>query len=72
MFHKIGYNSDLSLLSKLKKHVLPPVWNALFTILFKCLLERITGSDGASMIFYSLMYELFSRENVDYGTITWS
>ncbi|CAI9301846.1 unnamed protein product [Lactuca saligna] len=40
MFYQTGYNSDLSLLSKFEKSDLPFIWNALFTIFFKCLSER--------------------------------
>lgn len=69
MFHQMGYNSDLSQLSKFKNYVLPLVWNALFAILFKCLSERITSFDGARRTFYTLIYGLFYAENVDYRTI---
>lgn len=69
MFHQMGYTYDLSLLPKFRKSTLPPIENALFTILFKCLLERVTGSDNASKFFYTLIYGLFSGENVDYGKV---
>lgn len=69
MFHQMGYNSDLSLLSKFKKSALPPLWNVLFTIFFKCLSERVSGSDSASKILNILIYGLIFGENIDYGII---
>lgn len=59
-FHQIGYNSGLSLISKLNKSALPPISNALFTILFKCLSKRVTDFDSASKLFYTLTFGLFT------------
>lgn len=55
----MGYNYDFSFLSKFKKYALPPIWNAPFTIMFKCFSKRVTGSDSASLIFHTLLYGLY-------------
>ncbi|CAH1437430.1 unnamed protein product [Lactuca virosa] len=65
------YISDLSVLSQFKKSALPPIWNAFFTIMFKCFSERSTGSDNASRLFHTLLYGLYTGENIDFGTILW-
>lgn len=55
--HQMGYNSNLSVLSQFKKSALPPIWSALFTIMFKCFFEQSTGSDNASRLFHNLYME---------------
>ncbi|CAI9277151.1 unnamed protein product [Lactuca saligna] len=35
MFYQMGFIGDISLLSKFRKSSLPPMWNGLFTLLFK-------------------------------------
>ncbi|CAI9296894.1 unnamed protein product [Lactuca saligna] len=45
MFFHIGYTGDISLLSKFRKLFLLSIWNGLFTLLFKSLSERVTGSN---------------------------
>lgn len=55
------------MLSKFKKSLLPPVWNALFTILFCCFSERIIGLDNANKLLHTLLYALYSGDNIDLG-----
>lgn len=65
MLYQMGYTDDIS---KFRKS-LPPMWNGLFTILFKSLSERVTGSDSASKHFYTLIYGLYHGINLDYGSV---
>lgn len=51
MFYQMGYNGDITLPSKFRKPFLPPMWNGLFTLLFKSLPERVSGSDNVSKMF---------------------
>jgi len=71
-FYRIGYSGDISKLSNFMKSSLPPVWNGLFTILFKSFSERVAGSDSASKLFYTLMYGLYSRADIDFGFVIWT
>ena len=66
-YHQIGYKEDFVMLSKFKKSLLPPVWNALFTILFCCFSERIIGLDNANKLLHTLLYALYSGDNIDLG-----
>ncbi|CAH1421559.1 unnamed protein product [Lactuca virosa] len=59
------------MLLKFKKSLLPLVWNALFTFLFCFFSKRITGSDNANKLFPTLLYALYSGENIDLGQILW-
>lgn len=68
----MGYISDISFLSKFRKSFLLPVWNGLFTILLKSLSDRVSGSDNASKLFYTLIYGLYTRTNVDFHTVIWN
>ncbi|CAI9297631.1 unnamed protein product [Lactuca saligna] len=72
MFHQIGYIRDISLLSKSRKPFLPPVWNRLFTFLFKSFSECVAGFDNASKLFYTIIYSLYHDINLDYGSILWT
>ena len=47
-FNQMGYTPILTRNSGFKKNKLPTMWSCLFTILFKCLTERQTGTDSAS------------------------
>ncbi|CAI9269113.1 unnamed protein product [Lactuca saligna] len=67
----MGYKDDVIMLSKFKRSLLPPVWNALFTILFCCLSEKITSSDNANKVFHTLLYAFYSGEKIDIGQIIW-
>ncbi|CAI9283107.1 unnamed protein product [Lactuca saligna] len=60
MFYQMGYNEDFSLLSIFKKPYLPPMWNGLFTLLFKSLSERVVGFDSASKLFYTIIIGLYN------------
>lgn len=59
MFYQMGYTRDIALLSKFRNPFLPPMWNGLFTLLFKSFFERVTGSYNASKLFYTLIYGLY-------------
>ncbi|CAI9271900.1 unnamed protein product [Lactuca saligna] len=72
MFYQMGYTGDISLLLKFKKSFLPPIWNSLFTILFKSLSERVAGSNSASNMFYNLLFGLFNGVNLDFGFVIWA
>lgn len=52
-----------------KSCLLPSVWNALFTILFRCISKKITGSDNTNKLFHTLLYTLYSEENIDLGQL---
>ncbi|KAL4573963.1 hypothetical protein LXL04_020785 [Taraxacum kok-saghyz] len=71
-FNQMGHTPILTWLSAFKKNRLPSIWSCLFTILFKCLAERQTGTDSASKQFLTLMYALFTDSPVDLGKILWT
>ena len=72
VFNQLGHTPVLTRLSAFKKNKLPSVWSCLFTILFKCLAERQTGTDSASKQFLTLLYALFTDSPVDLGKILWT
>lgn len=72
MFYQMGYTADISLLSNFRKSYLPPIWNGLFTLLFKSLSERVSGSYSASKKFYTMIYRLYTGVNLDYGSVIWA
>ena len=71
MFYNMGYTEILTTVTKFKKSCLPPQWNGFFTILFKGLSERSAGSDGASRLFITILYGLYTGVNLDYGSVLW-
>ncbi|KAL7604926.1 hypothetical protein Lser_V15G18168 [Lactuca serriola] len=71
MFYNMGYTEVLTSVARFKKSCLPPLWNGLFTVLFKGLSERSSGSDGASRLFLSIMYGVYNGINLDYGFVLW-
>lgn len=68
----MGYKEVLTVVSKFKKPNLPLMWNGLFTLLFKCFSERVTGSDCASKLFMTIMYGIYLGVNLDYGSMLWA
>ncbi|CAI9271278.1 unnamed protein product [Lactuca saligna] len=68
---QMGYLGEITLLSKFKKPHLPPMWNGLFTLLFKSFSERIIGSDGASKLFCMLISGLYKGINLDFDSVLW-
>lgn len=72
MFYQMGYMGNLTILSKFKKPNLPPMWNGLFTLIFKSFSDRIIGSDSESKLFYNILYGLYYEINLDYGSILWA
>ncbi|KAL7618923.1 hypothetical protein Lser_V15G01055 [Lactuca serriola] len=71
MFYNMGYTEVLTSVAKFKKSCLPPQWNGMFTVLFKGLSERSSGSDGSSRLFLSIMYGVYNGVNLDYGFVLW-
>ena len=71
MFYNMGYTEVLTFVAKFKKSCLPPQWNGMFTVLFKGLSERSSGSDGSSRLFLSILYGVYNGINVDYGFVLW-
>ena len=71
-FNQMGHTPVLTKLSAFKKNKLPSVWSCLFTILFKCLAERQTGTDSASKQFLTLMHALFQDLPIDLAKILWT
>ena len=69
MFYQMGYTEYLAIVSKFKKPNLPPMWNAMFTLIFKSFSERVTRSDSASKLSLTLMYGVYSGFNLDYGSV---
>lgn len=72
MFYQIGYNGNISQLSKFKKSFLPPMWNGWLILLFKSFSEWVVGLDSERKLFYNLIYGLHHGANLDYGSILWT
>ena len=72
MFYEMGFIGEIPLLSKSKNSFLPPMWNELFTILFKSFSERVARLDSASKLFYTLIYGLYHGINMVFGVVLWS
>ena len=71
MFYQMGYTDPIPSITKFKKSNLPPLWNGLFTLLFKAFSERIIGSDCVSNSM-SILYGLYHGINSDYGLVLWA
>ena len=69
MFYQIGYTDRIPSITKFKKSNLPPLWNHLFTLLFKAFSEKVTGSDCASKSFMTIIYGLYHGISLDYGSM---
>lgn len=67
MLFQMGYLGEITLLSKFKKPNLLPMWNGLFSLLFKIYSEWVTGSNSASKLLCTIIYGLYTRINLDYG-----
>ncbi|CAI9281016.1 unnamed protein product [Lactuca saligna] len=72
MFFQMGYTGDISLPSYFRNLFLPPMWNGLFTLLFKSFSEKVLGSDSASMFFYTLISGLYHAIKLDFGYVIWA
>ena len=68
-FNQMGHTPILTRISGFKKNKRPTMWSCLFTILFKCLAERQTGTDSASKQFLTLLHGLFTDEPIDFGKV---
>lgn len=69
VYRQMGCKEYFFMLSKFKKSFLPPFWNVLFTILFRCFTERVSGLDNANKVFHTLIYSLYTNKKVDLGQI---
>ncbi|CAI9299229.1 unnamed protein product [Lactuca saligna] len=65
MFYQMGCKEVLTVVLKFMKLNLPPMWNGLFTVIFKSFSKRVTSSDYASKLFMTIMYGIFSGINLD-------
>lgn len=63
MFYHMSYKEMLTAVSNFKKPKLPPMWNGLFTLLFKSFSEWVTGSNCARKFFMTMMYGIYSDIN---------
>lgn len=66
---QMGYKESIGTVSKFKKPNLPPIWNGLVKLLFKSFSEWVTGSDCASKLLITMMYDIYSGINLDYRTV---
>ncbi|CAI9268636.1 unnamed protein product [Lactuca saligna] len=55
MFYQMSYLENLVILSKFKKPNLPPMWNRIFTLIFRSFPERVTGSNSSSKLFLIIL-----------------
>ncbi|KAL4590866.1 hypothetical protein LXL04_003811 [Taraxacum kok-saghyz] len=49
-----------------------PRWNLLSSIVLRCFAERTTGSDNASNLLLTLIYVIYTNQNIDIGHILWT
>lgn len=68
----MGYTDPMPSITKFKKSNLPPLWNDLFTFIFKAFSERVTGSDWANKSFMTIIYGLYHEISLDYGSVLWA
>ncbi|CAI9284266.1 unnamed protein product [Lactuca saligna] len=69
MFYHTGYGNYLAIVSKFNKPNLPPMWNGLFTLIFKSFLEKVMGLDSASKLFLTILYGIYFGINLDYESV---
>lgn len=72
IFYQMGYNETLTAVPKFRETNLLPLWNGLFTLLFKAFSERVTRSDCASKLFMAIFYGVDTRMNIDFGAVLWA
>ena len=68
----MGHDPFLETVSKMNKSRMPPRWNLLTSIVLRCFAERTTGSDNASKLLLTLIYAIYTNQNIDIGHILWT
>ena len=72
MCNQMGYDTLLETVSKMNKSKMPPRWNLLASIILRCFAERTTGFDNASKLLLTLIYVIYTNQNLDIGHILWT
>ena len=72
MSNQMGHDPLLETVSKMNKSRLPPRWNLLSSIVLRCFAERTSGSDNASKLLLTLIYTIYTNQNIDLGHIMWT
>ena len=72
MCNQMGHDPLLETVSKMNKSKMPPRWNLLVSIVLRCFAERTTGSDNASKLLLTLIYAIYTNQNIDIGHILWT
>ena len=72
MFYQMGYKETLTSISKFRKPNFSPQWNGIFTLLFKSFSERVTGFDCANKLFMTIIYGIYTGENIEFGAVLWA
>ncbi|KAL4591264.1 hypothetical protein LXL04_004222 [Taraxacum kok-saghyz] len=72
MCNQMGHEPLLETVSKMNKSRMPPRWNLLASVILRCFAERTTGSDNASKLLLTLIFEIYSNQNIDIGHILWT
>ncbi|KAL4583271.1 hypothetical protein LXL04_007839 [Taraxacum kok-saghyz] len=72
MCNQMGHEPLLETVSKMNKSRMPPRWNLLASIILRCFAERTTGSDNASKLLLTLIYAIYTNQNIDIGQILWT
>ena len=72
MCNQMGHEPLLETVSKMNKSKMPPRWNLLVSIVLRCFAERTTGSDNASKLLLTLIYAIYTNQNIDIGHILWT
>ncbi|KAL4590759.1 hypothetical protein LXL04_003702 [Taraxacum kok-saghyz] len=72
MCNQMGHDPLLETVLKINKSRMPPRWNLLTSIVLRCFAERTTGSENASKLLLTLIYAIYSGQNIDIGHILWT
>ncbi|KAL4580016.1 hypothetical protein LXL04_016189 [Taraxacum kok-saghyz] len=72
MCNQMGHEPLLETVSKMNISRMPPRWNLLASIILRCFAERTTGSDNAGKLLLTLIYAVYSNQNIDIGHILWT
>ena len=72
MCNQMGHEPLMETVSKMNKSRMPPRWNLLASVVLRCFAERTTGSDNASKLLLTLIYAIYTNQNIDIGHILWT